>query len=213
MSGYPRPYLNEQLQHRLLAEPRLTFEKTLELSRTFESATEDVHSLQGEPKSAALPVNALLQKGDMLELPPAANKPCYRCGGNHRADICKFKQATCHKCNKKGHIAKVCHSSQTKPPSNRQGQPPRNSSLHQILQAQEALEDDSTDEVYALYNLPGSQTKPIQTIVSIGNQDLLMEVDTGASLSIISKKTYSSLNNAPQLQSTEVRLHTYTGQY
>ena len=120
--------------------------------------------------------------------------------------MCKFKQVTCHKCNKKGHIAKLCHSSQSKPPSNRQGQPPRNSSLHQILQAQEALEDDSTDEVYALYNLPGSRTKPIQTIVSIGNQDL----DTGASLSIISKKTYSSLNNAPQLQSTEARLRTYT---
>ena len=48
--------------------------------------------------------------------------------------------------------------------------------------------------------------------MGIGNQDLLMEVDTGASLSIISEKTYSSLHNAPQLQSTEARLRTYTGE-
>ena len=123
--------------------------------------------------------------------------------------MCRFKQATCHKCNKRGHIARVCHNSQ---PSNRQGQPSRSGSLHQISQAQEAPEDDSTDEVYALYNLPGSRTKPIQAVVGIGNQDLLMEVDTGASLSIISEKTYSSLHNAPQLQSTEARLRTHTGE-
>ena len=45
-------------------------------------------------------------------------------------------------------------------------------------------------------------TKPIQAVVGIGNQDLLMEVYTGASLSIISEKTYSSLHNVPQLQLT-----------
>ena len=38
-----------------------------------------------------------------------------------------------------------------------------------------------------------------------------MEVDTGASLSVISEKTYCSLNNAPQLQPTQARLRTYTG--
>ena len=203
---------NEQLQRRLLAEPRLTFERALELSRTFESATEDARHLQNETKSAVLPVNALSQDANKPALPPVVNKPCYRCGGNHRADMCRFKQATCHKCNKRGHIARVCHNSQIKLPSNRQGQPSRSGSLHQISQAQEAPEDDSTDEVYALYNLPGSRTKPIQAVVGIGNQDLLMEVDTGASLSIISEKTYSSLHNAPQLQSTEARLLTYTGE-
>ena len=39
-----------------------------------------------------------------------------------------------------------------------------------------------------------------------------MEIDTGASLSTISQKTYRSLNNASQLQSTEARQCTYTGE-
>ena len=61
---------NEQLQRRLLAEPRLTFERALELSRMFESATEDARHLQNETKSAVLPVNALSQDANKPALPP-----------------------------------------------------------------------------------------------------------------------------------------------
>ena len=40
---------------------------------------------------------------------PAPSKPCYRCGAtDHWASMCRFKDATCHKCKKRGHIAKVC---------------------------------------------------------------------------------------------------------
>ena len=35
---------------------------------------------------------------------------CYRCGGTHSAAICPYKEATCHKCSKRGHIAKACKS-------------------------------------------------------------------------------------------------------
>ena len=34
---------------------------------------------------------------------------CYRCGGNnHRAEQCKFINAVCHNCGKKGHLKAVC---------------------------------------------------------------------------------------------------------
>ena len=49
--------------------------------------------------------------------------------------------------------------------------------VHQVTQ-----EDSS--EVYTMYNLPGAQIDPIQVVVWIGDQELPMEVDTGASLSI-----------------------------
>ena len=42
-------------------------------------------------------------------------RPCYRCGRNHEADQCKFKEAKCHKCGKQGHIAPVCRTATTPP--------------------------------------------------------------------------------------------------
>ena len=63
-----------------------------------------------------------------------------------------------------------------------------------------------------MYNIPGSRVNPIQVTLSIENQDVLMEVDTGASLTIMSEKAYRALPQAPELQPTEARLHTYTGE-
>ena len=40
--------------------------------------------------------------------------PC-RCGHNHPGVPCKFKEATCHRCGKVGHIAPVCRSKKKVP--------------------------------------------------------------------------------------------------
>ena len=40
-----------------------------------------------------------------------------------------------------------------------------------------------------------------------------MEVDTGASLSIISEETYSSIFSTSELQHSDVKIHTYSGEY
>ena len=51
---------NEQLQRRLLAEPRLTFAKAMEISRTFETTTEEARMLQHDARGAEfLAVNVL----------------------------------------------------------------------------------------------------------------------------------------------------------
>ena len=37
---------------------------------------------------------------------------CYRCGSPHKQNVCKIKRedVTCAKCNKQGHMTKVCQS-------------------------------------------------------------------------------------------------------
>jgi len=75
------------------------------------------------------------------------------------------------------------------------------------------LDDDGIqDDVYKMYNLPGPQTNSFQVTVNIESQDVLMEVDTGTSLSVISEMTYKSLSSAPSLQSTQAKLRTFTGE-
>uniref|UniRef100_A0A1X7T2S0 Peptidase A2 domain-containing protein n=1 Tax=Amphimedon queenslandica TaxID=400682 RepID=A0A1X7T2S0_AMPQE len=71
---------------------------------------------------------------------------------------------------------------------------------------------DSDQEDYPLFTLP-SAGKPIVVSVSVNKVDLSMELDTGASLSIMSKDTYSSLSSTlPPISPSHVILTTYTGE-
>ena len=67
--------------------------------------------------------------------------------------------------------------------------------------------------MYMLLRRSGNELKPIQVKMRVENEELLMEIDTGASCSVISEETYSKLwsNNAPKLNTTDVKLRTYTG--
>ena len=75
---------NEQLQRRLLSEPRLTFAKAMEISRTFETTTEDARTLQRDASGAeALAVNVLSNPADTAVRQTAnymANQPCFDVG-------------------------------------------------------------------------------------------------------------------------------------
>ena len=46
------------------------------------------------------------------------------------------------------------------------------------------------DQSYPLLSPPGSRAKPMLVTVRVDNADLQMEMDTGASASIISEETY-----------------------
>ena len=56
---------------------------------------------------------------------------------------------------------------------------------------------------------------PYLTTLSINSSTLQMEIDTGSALTLISQATFSKLwpgRNAPHLESTSVRLRTYSGE-
>ena len=73
---------------------------------------------------------------------------------------------------------------------------------------------EDTDE-YSLYNLTGSPVQPLVVTVKVNNMDLKMELDTGASVSIISKATYNHhwpQGQALALRESHVKLKTYSGE-
>ena len=51
---------------------------------------------------------------------------------------------------------------------------------------------EDTDE-YSLYNLTGSAVQPLVVTEKVNNVDLKMELDTGASVLIISEAIYNQL--------------------
>ena len=56
------------------------------------------------------------------------------------------------------------------------------------------------------------RANPFVVTVKINGSELPIEVDTGASLSIISESTYHSLIAPPEHKSTDLTLCTYTGE-
>ena len=210
---------DSRVQCRLLAEPDLTLKKALELAQAQEMAEKGTQQLQQQRPQPS----SLLKIGH--HKPPIRRKPtarppqqhdysCSRCGGAHAAANCRFKDAVCHKCKKKGHLAKVCRSStqqQPVPAASRPNQSYPSRTTHQVAADEDNVSD--TAESYELFNLQETRSKPLVVTVKLNDSTTDMELDTGASLSIISEKTFCALwplQARPKLQTSSVKLHTYT---
>ena len=148
------------------------------------------------------------------------NNSCYRCGRKgHQQSNCKFKSATCHHCGKVGHIKPACKSlksssfhetrSHCRPRSFRPSD--RSTQLFRRLSRSEPsglrqLQDVPTDRTeYSLFTVPSSVSRdPLYATVHIEDVLLTMEVDTGASFSVISKSTYDQMLSSHDLKPTTV---------
>lgn len=74
----------------------------------------------------------------------------------------------------------------------KQGQAPRKA---HHLDSRAEQEDDVSE--YTMYNVSAKKTKPITAMVKMNGLAVQMEVDTGASMSIINDSTYRTLQTAP----------------
>ena len=205
---------DSRIQRRLLGEPALTFRQAFNLAQSLESADRDAKTLQSPPiRVNAVNTSRNPQNSRNYRKP---DRPCYRCGGQHLEKDCRFKDAECRKCKKKGHIARACRS---KPPNQPAFQKPQ--SRQPRRQQTNLLTDDfpedaaETDPVYSLFTVSHRSAKPLRVDVELNQTPLSMEVDTGASVSVISRDTYKKLwpsAQAPPLKNSNVQLQTYTGE-
>ena len=97
---------DSRAQRRLLAETSLTFKKAFELAQASEMAEKNARDLQ-KPIGVVHAVRTQQSPKPRLSL-------CYRCEGKHAPHECLFKEADCHNCGKKGHLARVSQQTQTK---------------------------------------------------------------------------------------------------
>lgn len=95
------------IQHRLLAEDKLTFMETQELAQAMELAAKDIKHTQGGATSQSTPIHKVQGQGGTAKGPKNSSS-CYWCGGKHLAFRCRFRTERCRACGKVGHIAKMC---------------------------------------------------------------------------------------------------------
>ena len=162
-----------ECSEKLLTEVDLKLKKAVEIAQGMETAERNTKSLK--PR---LPVvqTVTASGGD-------SKVPCFRCGRPyHSPSNCRFVQATCHNCGKKGHIAPVCSSPRWS--GNRQqgsfwGRGGRSFKGTNWLETEvEPSGNESEDANLRIYHV-GSKARPITVELEVNGRHLAMEVDTG----------------------------------
>ena len=133
----------------------------------------------------------------------SAQSDCYRCGGKHQAAQCRFKEYECHFCRKKGHLASVCRKKKARSSKQEDSMDKSNANV---------VEGEEESPEYPLFNISKcTPSKPLLVKVLINGVSINMELDTGASVSLMGEDTYRlKQDSAGPLQQSSVKLHTYT---
>ena len=189
---------HESTRKRLLTENNdVTFERVVEIATSIEQAAVQAKLMKSGEKN---PIHNIKGKS------PKQSPTCHRCGGPHLAPACRFLHEKCRACGKIGHIARVCRSKEKESKPLKQSTSSTHNKTNRV-DGQEEPEESS----YTMFNL-NSRSKPITLTVHLNDCPVEMELDTGASLSVMGESTFRALlGNTVPIESTEVRLRTYTG--
>ncbi|MEE4247362.1 MAG: reverse transcriptase domain-containing protein, partial [Kangiellaceae bacterium] len=189
---------DDAIQSKLFAEKEMTLNKAFSLAQAHESATRGTQLVSHAESRDS--VHAVRQA--------APTRRCFRClSQKHVAAKCPFLNKKCFNCSKLGHTAAACRS-----PSaavSRQEQ--------QYVQEVEAADANEAahEQAYSLHHMADARIRvpPIETTVIVNGSQLRMEVDTGASVSLISADTYETrLRSRPRLEQDDTKLRTYSGE-
>ena len=202
---------SETAQRRLLSEKDLKLQTAYDIAVSMETASRQASELQASGKTDVAQPQKAVGRVAVGRRSSADNKSppqsCHRCGkSGHHPDRCFYKQQKCHSCGKKGHLAKVCRTGEkgafhgtprpNAPRNHKYGkkQSHRTSYVECDLsdtdeEAHNATELESVSEsmgdLFTVYKSEGALDSPIVLKPVVNGVTLKMELDTGASVSLI----------------------------
>ena len=211
----------ESIQKRLLAERDISLTKAYELATSMETASREasgMHSTSsGLATAAAVGVKRVAHVARHLR--PQEKPPCYRCSKfGHSPDQCYSKKLVCRTCGKRGHIARACRNtpdSTPRRPGNYKGKRQfRGHKTHYVDEAADSRESSpgSDSPIFNIRTVKGNPELSIKLEVQVNSEPIIMELDTGAAYSIISKETWKKSLPALTLEEADLPLATYTGE-
>ena len=209
---------NPATRKKLLSEDR-TFQKAIQVATADEIAAKESMQVQ---QQLSQPVNAVAEDPPALPsrrisstppaLPPVGRQrsfpksprqstsyTCFSCGNSdHTRSKCRFKNAVCHNCNGRGHIARVC----------------KKSGVNAMCVEEEFPEEQAPEEeeLYVVYDVNAMSKSEISVPLKIENNDCLMQLDTGCALSLAPLSFIKEVCPDVTLKATNVVLSTYTGE-
>ena len=179
---------NDFIQQRLLQEPKLTYKRAIEWAQGLETAAQNVKTLKSNGSESG---KTEPESSTSVHKVTSKTIVCHRCGkSGHLATKCRFKDVVCHKCGKKGHLKAVCRS---KPRGNaqRRGHPRH---VRHIEETEIEGDSDVPENELTLYHIGEKKNMPpLRVSVKLNEHTVDMELDTGASVSLMSETTFRQL--------------------
>jgi len=183
----------------LQLELDLTLDKTKRLIRQREAIKSQQDILQKPKVKEELPLEAVRQKPVRRKLPALPQtsarpppKNCRMCGSaTHPKQSCPARDATCFRCNRRGHFSSQCLSNTIALVTTQPEQP-------------QAGPQQQDQEMKYLDTVENDQQNFWEVQVSIDDAPVKFKVDTGAEVTVISEGTWKSLELKKPLQQSDV---------
>ncbi|UYV84599.1 K02A2.6-like [Cordylochernes scorpioides] len=208
---------NRQLKEKLLQQDNLNLQRTIEISRMFETAKEEFRVLTNEYMTSINRVNyknnfqaanestvkgpkahnVYHQKGSTSKVSAPNLEECYRCGlTTHPPYKCGARNMKCTFCNKMGHLNRVC----------------RNKNKYKNIEGkkrniQNISENNEDSDKYTFFL--GSDNKES---IYIDGKEITMTIDTGSDTTFIGLENLKNIfpkSQMPTLNGTERKFYAY----
>ena len=191
-----------------------------ELAQGMEAARKDAKEMQTHPTSRVSNESLTNRVGT------GSSKPCSQClGAGHLPSELQFKSTKCNKCFRTGHIVKACRSKapatmrrtqqshyyKKDTPESRTSKGKRVDHINNDSPQQnaETSDKDSPADIIHVHSMSPTVPESYKVKVELNGKTLVMELDTGAAVSLLSEKTWSTQLNGPALQTTSLKLQSY----
>jgi len=124
--------------------------------------------------------------------------------GIHEMNVGRYDDATCHFCHKSGHIAPACLSCKHKEKVSGIKTHLAGLELHADKASSASGDTSEMHDMYHIFHVFSKNgTEHLLALISINNQRLEMEVDTGAAVSLIIRAAFNNLWHEPH----QTKLH------
>lgn len=193
---------DERIQKQILLKER-DFNEALKTAVSLELVDR-----QAKEMSATTPENNYYMRGNMKtkkkvteEVTDEDRRRCACCGNRHLGQ-CKFRKLKCNKCGQKGHLKKMCKAS---------GKRVNLVEKEDCTTSEEDLEEESLyfGEKEQVNSLRGTNNFQIKLLIA--GKMYNMDIDTGASVSIISSNEYEQHFSKFKLLDCKTKLCTFAG--